>query len=299
MDIEVAIIGGGPAGLSAALVLGRCRRKTLVFDDGRYRNAYSTSMHGFLTRDGIDPKELRKIAREQLQNYPTVSINETCVQEVARLKKGFSLLLQTGEKIECRKLLLTTGLVDFWPKIKGAEPLYGKGVFHCPICDGYEVCDQPLALLGKGDKAGSAAIELKIWSSDVIFCTDGPGELSQKCLDKLARHHIPLYEDKIVTLTSKDNKLEAIVFEEGKIVPRAAIFFNAPCLQRSDLAKQLSCEFDEDGGVKTNKYEATSVPGLFVAGDTSRDVFQAIVGAGEGSAAAVAINMSLAAEDFT
>src|SRR5687768_7612451 len=145
---DVLIVGGGPAGLSAALVLGRCRRRVLVCDAGRPRNAASHGLHGFLTRDGIKPSEFLEIARQQLRPYDTVELKQTEVTSARRLANGFELTLANGESVSARKLLLATGVVDELPALDGLPDFYGRSVFHCPYCDGWEVRDQPLAIYG-------------------------------------------------------------------------------------------------------------------------------------------------------
>lgn len=293
-EFEVVIVGGGPAGLSAALMLGRCLRRVLVCDDGRYRNAYSHAMHGFLSRDGIDPAELRKIGREQLKRYETVEIQDVHVVDIIRHNHQFILTIGDGQTVVTKKLLLATGLRDQWPTMEGAKEIYGTSIFHCPYCDGWELRQQPLAVFGNGDKGGGAlALELILWSPDIVLCTDGPSELGKECLELLKQNSISIRQERIIRLESHEGILQTIQFEKGEPLERRAIFFSSKSPQRSDLPARLGCEFDENGGVKVGKYESTNIPGLFVAGDATRDVLQAIVAAGEGVEVAFAINTSL------
>lgn len=292
-SFDVIIVGGGPAGLSAALMLGRSRRNVLVFDNKQYRNAYSQAMHGFLTRDGIDPGELRQIAKEQLLKYENIQIKNETVTHAIKQEKDFLITVENGEQYLAKKLLLATGLIDNWPKLEGAVECYGKSIFHCPYCDGWELRDQPLAVYGRGEDSAKFALELLLWSNDIILCTDGPSQLNEEYKKRLVEDQIPIYEEPILKLVEKDGILEKIVFKKGNFIERRALFFNTKTVQRCPLAKMLGCEFDEEGGVKTGKYEVTSIPGLFVAGDSSRDVLQAIVAASEGVQAAIAINTAL------
>ena len=303
-SFDVIVVGGGPAGLNAALVLGRCRRSVVVFDDGKPRNAASRALHGFFTRDGMPPSELRRIGREQLAPYKSVRLIDASVIDAARSASGFSVKTSDGECYSARKLLLAAGVVDAVPQIEGFRELYGLGVFHCPYCDGWEVRDQPLAVYGRGDhKGGGLALELTAWSSNVVLCTDGPSELSDAFVDHLARYSIAVHEERIVRLApnggSTDGSLFEIFFESGANLPRRAIFFNTGRRQSINLAERLGCEmFDEAGCKMENRFEASNVPGLYVAGDASRDVLQAIVAAAEGAEAAIAINTAFIKEDL-
>ena len=295
---EVLIVGGGPAGLSAALVLGRCRRRVLVCDAGQPRNAASHGLHGFLTRDGIKPSEFLEIGRQQLQPYDTVELRRTEVTSARHLPNGFELILSSGESVSARKLLLATGVVDELPALDGIQDFYGRSVFHCPYCDGWEMRDHPLAIYGSGEKGSGLALEVKLWSRDLVLCTDGPSELRLEQTERLAQDNIEVREEKIDRLEGKDGVLEYIVFTNGERLERRAMFFSTGHHHGSDLAKQLGCVFTDDGCVATGEYEATSVPGLFAAGDASRLVQFVIVAASEGAQAAVAINKELIKEDL-
>ncbi len=297
-SFEVLIVGGGPAGLSAALVLGRCRRRVLICDAGQPRNAASHGLHGFLTRDGTLPAEFLAIAREQLRPYETVELRSVKVESAKRLPKGFELTLDNGETVSARKLLLATGVVDDLPKLDGLREFYGRSVFHCPYCDGWEMRDQPLAVYGNGESGSGLSIELTLWSRNVILCTDGPSQLTAEQSDRLARHSIEVREEKIGRLEGNDGVLASLVFTNGDRLERRAMFFSSGQRQGSNLGKQLGCKFTEDGCVATGEYEATSVPGLYAAGDASRLVQFVIVAASEGAQAGVAINKELIKEDL-
>lgn len=297
--LDVIIVGAGPAGLSAALVLGRCRRSVLVCDAGEPRNAASHGLHGFITRDGIKPQEFLQIGREQLTKYETVELRDTKVQSASRERDRFVLTLADGQKVFSRKLLLATGVVDELPQIDGLNALYGRSVFHCPYCDGWEMRDQPIAIYGRGESGSGLAVEITLWSKDVVLCTDGPSELTKEHLEKLAKHQIPVREEPIARLEGNDGVLQHIVFENGEILKRRAVFFSTGWQQRSDLAKALGCRFSQEGCVDTGDYEATNVRGLYVAGDASRMVQFVIVAAAEGAQAAVAINKELLQEDLS
>ncbi|MEO7971636.1 MAG: NAD(P)/FAD-dependent oxidoreductase [bacterium] len=295
---DVIIVGAGPAGLNGALVLGRCRRRVLLCDAGHPRNAASHGLHNYLTRDGIDPAEFLRLGREELKSYETVKLLQIEVTDARRLEQGFEVTLSNGERAAARKLLIATGVVDEIPKLEGLESLYGRSVFHCPYCDGWEVRDQPLAVYGKGENGLGLTLELILWSRDLVLCTDGPAELSAKDLTRLAQHNIPVREERILRLEGTDGVLDRIVFAAGAAIQRKAMFFSTGQRQASDVPKRLGCELTEQGCVATGEYEATNVPGIYVAGDASRLVQFVIVAAGEGAQAAVAINKELMKEDL-
>jgi thioredoxin reductase len=296
--LDVIIVGAGPAGLSAALILGRCRRRVLICDAGHPRNAASHALHGFLTREGIEPAKFLQLARDQLLPYKTIELRQTAVTDARRLANGFEVTLSAGEVISSRKLLLATGVVDDLPKIEGFAEFYGRSAFHCPYCDGWEKRDQPVAIYGRGANGLGLSVELLLWSRDLVLLTDGPSELSGKDLERLAHHGIKLREDQIARLEGSDGELERIVFENGESLARSAMFFSTGNKQASNLPERLGCKFTEQGCVDTGDYETTNVPGLYVAGDASRMVQFVIVAASEGAQAAVAINKELIKEDL-
>jgi thioredoxin reductase len=296
---DVVIVGGGPAGLSAALVLGRCRRTVLVCDSRRPRNEASQAMHCYLSRDGIPPLEFLRLSRRELAPYTTVEVRDVTVTD-ARCgpNSRFETTLDNGEVVESRKLLIATGVRDNLPEIEGIQEMYGRSVFHCPYCDGWEVRDAPLAVYGRGDRGYGLSLELTAWSRDIVLCTDGPSEIEAAKIDRLVRNGVSIREDRVVRLEGVNGVLERIVFAAGDPCDRRALFFTTGQRQQSSLAVQLGCEFNDKGTVRTGKYESTHLPGLFVAGDASRAVQWVVVAAAEGAEAAFAINTDLIKEDL-
>ena len=295
--LDVVIVGGGPAGLSAALILGRCRRRVLVCDAGNPRNRVSHGVNGFLTRDGTKPEEMRRLGREELTQYPDVEVRDITVCDADRIEGGFAVALEDGERVCARRLLLATGLVEDLPDIPGFRHLWGRGTYNCCYCDGWENRDRPIAVYAKDDKGVGLALEMLIWSADVVLCTDGPADLAREDRDKLDRHGIRVIETKIDHLQG-DDRLECIMFEDGTCLEREALFYIYGVREPSHLAEKLGCELTDKGVIETRSYERTNVPGLFAAGDASRRVQFAIVAAAEGAAAAFAINNELYKEDF-
>jgi thioredoxin reductase len=297
--IDVIIVGAGPAGLSAALMLGRCRRSVLVFDTGHPRNAASQALHGFLTRDGTPPLEFLRMAREELRKYETVSIRDAKVVSAECRSSRFGVSLADGERLEARKLLLATGVADNLPTIDGFRDFYGRSIFHCPYCDGWEVRDQPLAIYGNGERGFGLSLELTGWSRDLVLCTDGACGIDADGRARLERQRIGIREERVARLEGHDGRLSHIVFADGTRLARRAMFFTTGQSQRSDLMVQLGCNFNDKGTVRTGKYETTHLRGLFVAGDASRAVQWVVVAAAEGAEAAFAINTDLLKEDLS
>ena len=297
--LDVVIVGGGPAGLSAALILGRARRNVLLCDSGQPRNAGVHAMHGFLSRDGTDPAALRQTGRDQLRAYPTVQMRATQVQTVKRGAEQFTLTLTDGTTEQARRLLLATGVADQLPPIPGLAQLWGRGVFNCPYCDGWEVRDQPLAVLASDLRNFQLALQLTRWSPDVLLASNGPAGPDDDARRLLAAHSVQLREEPIARLDGGDGRLGRIVLATGEPVARAAAFLHAPTRQRSDLPRQLGCTLLEDDSVMVDDLGQTSVPGVFAVGDMARRPSmpvpgaQVIIAAAEGAIAAVAIDQML------
>jgi thioredoxin reductase len=295
---DCIVVGAGPAGLSGALMLGRCRRSVLVCDAGEPRNARSAGLHGYLTRDGIEPGEFLRLAHAEVRRYPTIDFHRGRIVEARRNSRGFTAICEGGLQLSARKLLLATGVVDQVPDIEGIQEFYGKSVHHCPYCDGWEWRDQPLAVHGRGEAGAALSLALTGWTDDVVLCTDGPSGLSEKDERDLARAGIEVREELVVRLEGRDGRLERVVLAEGEPLPRRALFFCSGQQQRSDLAEKLGARFTEKGAVNTGSCEATNVPGLYVAGDASKEAQFIIVAAAEGAEAGMAINKALLKEDL-
>jgi thioredoxin reductase len=295
---DVVIVGAGPAGLSAALILGRARRRVLVCDTGVPRSWAAKRMHAFLSRDGIAPPAFRRRAHRELQRYPNVVFRASEVKRAVRIRNGGFRLATSRGVVTCRKLLIATGVLDHLPPIPGIVNYFGKSVFTCPYCDGWEVGGRALVAYGKGQRGLEMARALTAWTDDLALCTDGSAGLGSAARAALRANGIRLYEQRITGLEGRAGRLAAIVFGDGSRLRRTALFFDMPSSGQSRLAESLGCQFTRRGGIKSGRYEATSVPGVFVAGNIVRDVQLAIVAAAEGARAAFGINLSLTREDF-
>ena len=292
---DAIIVGGGPAGLSAALILGRCRRSVLICDTGRPRNAASRALHGFLSRDGVSPRALLRMGRSQLSRYGVELISAE-VTDAHRTRSGFEVVLDARRRLSSRTLLIATGVVDHLPAVPGVQTLFGRSVFHCPYCDAWEVSDRPLAVYGRGRSGVGLALSLRTWSRDVVLLSNGSARLTLFDRRRLGEKGVEVVERAIARFAPRRAGLN-VVFEDGGRLPRAALFFSTGQSLHSDLPRRLGCRFTPKGAVKTDRLEGTGVPGLYVAGDASRDVQLAIVAAAEGARAAFAMNVVMQEEE--
>ena len=291
---DVIIIGGGPAGLSAALVLARCRRRVLLCDAGQPRNARSSALHGFLSRDCIPPMELLRLGREELRPYGVEPRNVT-VTSLANTGDFFEATLDDHQTVRARMALIATGVRDHVPDIPGLQECYGVTVHHCPYCDGWDHRDQAIVVIGRGTSGAGLALSLKTWTSRVVLCTNGTRLIRPHERQQLDQEGIEVHASRIVRVEHDGPVVRGMVFANGASIRCEAIFFSERQRQQCDLAARLGCAMNRGGVVKTGNLGQTHLPGLYVVGDASRDVQFAIVAAAEGAKAAVAINKALQA----
>jgi thioredoxin reductase len=283
---DAVIVGGGPAGLSAALVLGRARKRVLVVDEARPANAVSQGVGGLLGHDRVKPADLRDSGQRQLQEHD-VELRHCAVEDVERIRDGFLVTPADGSPVRAHALVLAHGLRYDPPPLPGIEALWGRSVFHCAFCDGWEVRDRPLAFHGSGPAAVRSALVLASWSNDVVLCTDGAPDPGGEVL---AAAGVRVRTEPITRLAGHDGSLEQIEFSEGAPERREALFVNTRRDQPNGLAAALGCELTADGTIITDADGRTTVPGVYAAGDAatphSRSVANAI---GTGSRVAYAV----------
>jgi thioredoxin reductase len=293
---DVIVVGGGPAGLSAALMLGRSRRRVLLCDLRLPRNRHSHALHGYLTRDGVAPFTFNDLGRAELAQYG-VDVRIEGVTSAQWIDNRFRVCVGRDREEESRFLLLATGVIDDLPAIPGFDDCYGRSVFHCPYCDGWEWRDRRLAAFGRGAACVGLALGLKTWSADVVLCTNG-ARLDRANRERLERNGIAVRTDPVAALDHDDGALRALTFAHGEVRACDALFFATGQRPQSPLATTLGCTFTKLGTVNTGNACDTNVPRVFVAGDASRDAQFVVVAAAEGVKAAVAINKALQREEL-
>ncbi|MGO4346639.1 NAD(P)/FAD-dependent oxidoreductase [Paenibacillus sp. MCAF9] len=299
MKLDCAIIGGGPAGLNAALVLGRSRRVVIVFDHNKPRNAVTHESHGFITRDGIEPRELRRLAHADIAQYPSVTIKPDKVTEVQRSEMGFHLMTSNGVIYHARTLILAAGLKESLPAIPGIRDFYGRSLFSCPYCDGWELRDQPLVVISEGSNIFNLAKTVFNWSRNVVVCTNGMNSLSSQQIGQLGQRGIQVTQQKIKALHGENGRLHRIVFANNTEIERTGGFVTPSWGQAAHFGEALGCAMTQAGGFVTDDYGRTSIRGIYAAGDSSIIVpAQLVVAAGEGSKAAIGVNTDLSHQDF-
>ncbi len=295
---DVVVVGGGAAGLTAALVLSRARRKVAVVDAGKPRNAPAAHMHGFLGWDGESPALLLARGRDEIARYGGEVIAGT-VTDIANghtEQARFQLMLADGRLLCARRVLITTGLRDELPDVPGIRERWGRDLLHCPYCHGYEVRDQPLAVLGGTPGAVQHALLIRQWSHDVIYFSHD-SDLAAQEREQLTARGIGIVDQRVTRLVVESDELTGVEVEDETIVPRAALFVRPGFTPHSDLLTRLGCAFHDEGWVTTDSQGRTSVSGIWAAGNVTNPRAQVVTAAGEGSAAAIAINNDLSEED--
>jgi thioredoxin reductase len=289
---DVVVAGGGAAGLNAALVLGRARRRVALVDAGAPRNAPATHMHGFLSRDGMPPADLLAVGRDEVAGYG----GELLEGRVDQIDPGFLVHLAAGPLLRARRVLVATGLRDELPELPGVRERWGRDLLHCPYCHGYEVRDQGLGVLGTGPASVSQALLVRQWSDDVVFFPHTL-ELTAEERERLTARGVPVVDGVVRRLVVDGDRLRGVELAEGQVVARAAVFVFPRMVAHDNLLTGLGCDKDEDGWVITDPSGRTSVPGVWAAGNVASPRAQVLTAAAMGSAAAIAVNHDLVDEE--
>ncbi|MDF2932382.1 MAG: NAD(P)/FAD-dependent oxidoreductase [Chryseobacterium sp.] len=295
---DIIIIGGSYAGLSAAMSLGRSLRKTLVIDNGKPCNQQTPHSHNFLTQDGSSPSEISTLAKNQVREYETVEFYNGIAVSAKKTDSGFEVITENGEKFNSKKLITATGITDEIPDIKGFKESWGISLIHCPYCHGYEYRGKKTGIIANGDKALHISSLVKNLTNDVTIITRGKANFTDDQLEKLTRNNIEIIETEITELKHENGIVRSLVFQDGKEINFDAVYGAFPFHQHSDIPEKLGCELTDFGHIKTDQFQKTNVPGLFVCGDNSsmmRAVSNAVM---TGNVAGAMTNMELVTDCF-
>lgn len=291
--LDVLIIGGGPAGLNAALVLGRARKNVVVIDDETPRNWVTRETHGFVTRDGASPREFRKAAKEQIAAYPSVQFASDTATAITGNDGDFVIKTTQGASYRTKKILFAVGKKDLPLDINGLTEIYGKSAFVCPYCDGWELRDQSLVIIVSGDKALHMAKVISGWTERYTICTNGSDSLTDEQREELKQHHVTVFDAPIQSINSEEGMVQQVVLNDGTAIPCTGVFFQPKLFTGSELPKTIGCEITESGTVIVDATGKTSVAGVYSAGDAASELYQAITAASLGALSAVSINNEL------
>ena len=291
---DVAVVGGGAAGLSAALVLGRARRRVVVIDAGAPRNAPAAHLQGFLSRDGLPPADLLTMGRAEVTGYGV----ELVADRVVRVRAGFVVGTAAGRALEARRILIATGVHDELPDVPGVRERWGRDLLHCPYCHGWEVRDQPLGVLGTLSGSVQHALLVRQWSDDVVYLAH-TAEPSLTEEAHLEARGIGVVRGEVARLVVGADRLTGVELADGRLIARSAVFIRPLNRPHADgLLSGLGCKLDEAGFARVDATWSTSVPGVWAAGNVVDPRAQVITSAGAGSAAAIAINADLVQDDL-
>jgi thioredoxin reductase len=298
---DCVVLGAGPAGLNASLVLGRARRNIALFDNGTNRNKVTHASHGFITRDGIKPEEFKSIALNELRNYPSVQFFERTVEQIVKQKSNqlFKLVTSEGEEYFSEKIILATGVQEVYPSVQDIKSYYGKSLFSCPYCDGWELRDQPLIVIAESEEAAVHMGKLVYnWSTDLLVATNGQ-ELSQSIKEELERKGCTIITEPIKTIHGKNGYLEMVEFVSGVQTNRTGGFIVPSFYRPNQFAEQLGCELQENGVIVTDELGRTSQKNIYTAGEAVKGgPSSLIISAADGSKAAAAVNTDITSERF-
>lgn len=294
MTFEVVIIGGGPAGLAAALALGRARRRVLLVDGGVRRNAAAERIHNFVTRDGTPPDEFRRIARQQLEAYASVEVRDARVEVIQGERGAFEVRLDTGS-VNARRILLCTGMVDELPALDGFRELWGQSIFQCPYCHGWEVRDQSFGVLVERVELLEFAVLLRSWTATVVVLTHGAFAVPEAVRTRLGAAGVAIDERPIRRLVPRGDRLESVEFDSGS-PRRLDVLFARPPQRQVALVQALGITLDDGGYVRVDDMLETSLSGVYAGGDLITPMQGAILAAASGTRAAAALNHALTAE---
>ncbi|WP_260288735.1 NAD(P)/FAD-dependent oxidoreductase [Peribacillus aracenensis] len=298
--LDCVIVGAGPAGLNASLILGRARKKVALFDNGTNRNRVTQESHGFITREGIKPAEFKEIGLDEIKSYPSVQYLENTVSKITKQSNGwFKIVTMEDAEYLSEKIILATGVQEIFPSNLNIKQYYGKSLFSCPYCDGWELQDQSLIVISENEEYTTHIGKLvSNWSKDLVIATNGH-ELSNPTMNELSRNNITVITEPIKNLHGEDGYLKKVEFYSGHQIERFGGFIVPSYIRPNQFAEELGCEIKENGAIVTDDSGRTTQKNIYTAGETSKlGQSLLIIAASEGAKAAMAVNLDMIDERF-
>lgn len=295
---DVIIIGGSYSGLAAGMALGRSLKRTLIIDNGLPCNRQTPHSHNFITHDGRAPKEISSLARHQVEAYQTVSFVTGVAVSGSKTTNGFAIRTDSGETFAAARIIFATGIKDIMPDLPGFSECWGVSVLHCPYCHGYEVKNEVTGILGNGDYAFEFSAMISNWTKDLTLFTNGRSTLTPGQTDIITRHNIRIVEKEIEQLVHTGGHIKEIVFKDGSATALKALYSRVPFAQHCPIPQTLGCELTEEGYLKVDAFQKTTVPGIFACGDNSSRLRTVANAVSTGAFAGMAVNKEMIMEKF-
>jgi thioredoxin reductase len=297
-NYDVIIIGGSYAGLSAGMALGRAMRKVLIIDSGLPCNRQTPKSHNFLTQDGNTPKQIASLARQQLEQYKTIQFFNGLATTGIKTEAGFEVKLQSGEAYRARKLIFASGIKDLLPEVEGFANCWGISIIHCPYCHGYQYRNEATGIWANGDIGFEFAKLISNWTNDLTLFTSAKSTLSDDQTEKLKKHAIKIVEQEVIKVEQSKGLLQNMVLKNGAKIPVKAVYARFPFVQHSDIPEKLGCEITEQGYLKVDLFQTTTVPGVFACGDNTSPMRSIANAVANGNVAGALANKELIEEEF-
>lgn len=297
-QFDVIIIGGSYSGLGAGMALGRALRNVLVIDAGDPCNIQTPKSHNFLTNDGKPPKEIASLAKQQVSMYGTISFLKGFATNGIKTKNGFEIQTESGDTFSSRKLIFATGIKDMIPDIPGFSDSWGISVLHCPYCHGYEVRHQKTGILANGDAGYELSSLISNWTNDLTLYTNGKSTFSNEQKARLQKHTINIVEDEVDRLENENGYIKNIVFKSGTKAPIKALYAKLPFVQHSSIPQTLGCELTQEGYIKIDAAQKTSVHGVYACGDNTTKMRTVANAVSMGTTTGLMVNKELIDEAF-
>lgn len=295
---DAIIVGGSYSGLAAAMSLGRALRNVLVIDSGKPCNSQTPHSHNFITHDGQTPKQISTSAKEQVAKYDTIKFYSGIAVSGTKTEKGFEIKTESGDLFFAKKLLFATGLKDIMPDIEGFAECWGISILHCPYCHGYEVRNEKTGIIGNGDNGFHFAQLISNWTKELTLFTNGKSTLAEEQIQKIKKHNIEIIETEIDSVEHNNGRVKNVVLKDNSKLSLNAVYARPQFVQHSHMPIELGCELTEQGLIKVDMFQKTSVAGIYASGDNSNMARSLAASVATGTSAGAFLNNELVGEEF-